>query len=111
MRFLTTTVPDHRHGQIELQRGLHRSQACSPRRSTGSATVELTSTPIHRMLGLAKVEIGTASGAKQDDDKFVLDSLPTGGGATAAGRAAAPRGHSFVGRDVLRGGCRGDRFG
>ena len=61
--------------QIELQRGLIGRKVLTARLDRVRA-VELTSTPIHRILGLAKVEVGTASGAKQDEDKFVLDSLP-----------------------------------
>jgi putative membrane protein len=74
MRFLTTTfriTPT----QIELQRGLIGKKVLTARLDRVRA-VELTSTPIHRLLGLAKVEVGTASGAKQDDDKFALDGLP-----------------------------------
>jgi putative membrane protein len=74
MRFLTTTfriTPT----QIELQRGLIGRKVLTARLDRVRA-VELTSTPMHRILGLAKVEVGTASGAKQDDDKFALDGLP-----------------------------------
>lgn len=74
MRFLTTTfriTPT----QIELQRGLIGKKVLTARLDRVRA-VELTSTPIHRLLGLAKVEVGTASAAKQDDDKFALDGLP-----------------------------------
>jgi putative membrane protein len=74
MRFLTTTfriTPT----QIELKRGLIGQKVLTARLDRVRA-VELTSTPIHRILGLGKVEVGTASGAKQDDDKFALDSLP-----------------------------------
>ena len=76
--------------QIELQRGLIGRKVLTARLDRVRA-VELTSTPIHRILGLAKVEVGTASGAKQDEDKFVLDSLPRRGGTPAARHAAAPR--------------------
>jgi putative membrane protein len=61
--------------QVELKRGLLSTQVLTARLDRVRA-VELTSSPIHRILGLAKVEIGTASGGKQDDDKFALDSLP-----------------------------------
>ncbi len=74
LRFLTTTfriTPT----QVELRRGLIGQKVLTARLDRVRA-VELTSSPIHRVLGLAKVEIGTASGAKQDDDKFALDSLP-----------------------------------
>lgn len=74
IRFLTTRyriTPT----QVELQRGLIGRKVLTARLDRVRA-VELTSSPIHRVLGLAKVEIGTASGAKQDDDKFALDGLP-----------------------------------
>jgi putative membrane protein len=74
MRFLTTTFRIT-SSQIELKRGLIGQKVLTARLDRVRA-VELTSTPIHRILGLAKVEVGTASGAKQDDDKFALDSLP-----------------------------------
>jgi putative membrane protein len=74
MRFITTRyriTPT----QIELQRGLISRNVLTARLDRVRA-VELTSSPIHRVLGLAKVEIGTASAAKQGEDKFALDSLP-----------------------------------
>jgi putative membrane protein len=43
-------------------------------------TVELTASPIHRLLGLAKVEIGTGSAARNRDNQLVLDSLGTAEG-------------------------------
>lgn len=61
--------------QIELKRGLIGQKVLTARLDRVRA-VELTSSPIHRVLGLAKVEVGTASGAKEDSDKFVLDALP-----------------------------------
>ena len=90
MRFLTTTfriTPT----QIELQRGLIGRKVLTARLDRVRA-VEITSTPMHRILGLAKVEVGTASAAKQDDDKFALDGLPARRGPAPARRPAAPRG-------------------
>lgn len=63
--------------QIELHRGLISRKVLTARLDRVRA-VELTSTLMHRLLGLAKVEIGTASAASTDEDKFVLDSLPAG---------------------------------
>ena len=74
VRFLTTTfriTP----AQVELQRGLLSRKVLTARLDRVRA-VELTSSPIHRVLGLSKVEIGTASAAKEAGDKFVLDGLP-----------------------------------
>ncbi len=74
VRFMTTRyriTPT----QVELQRGLLSRKVLTARLDRVRA-VELTSPLIHRVLGLARVEIGTASGAKQDDEKFALDGLP-----------------------------------
>ena len=61
-------------GQIELRRGLlGRSVLTAPLDRV--RTVELTASPIHRVLGLAKVEIGTGSGSRNGDNRLVLDSL------------------------------------
>ena len=74
MRYLTTRyriTPT----QVELQRGLISRNVLTARLDRVRA-VELTSSLIHRVLGLGKVEIGTASAGAQGDDKFVLDGLP-----------------------------------
>lgn len=61
-------------GQIELRRGLlSRSVLTAPLDRV--RTVELTASPIHRILGLAKVEIGTGSASKTGESQLVLDSL------------------------------------
>jgi putative membrane protein len=60
--------------QLELRRGLlSRNVLTAPLDRV--RTVELTSTPIHRALGLARVQIGTGSASKSGDERFVLDSL------------------------------------
>lgn len=74
LRFLTTQFRITTT-QIELQRGLVGRTVLTARLDRVRA-VELTSTPIHRILGLAKVEVGTGSAAKQGDDAFALDALP-----------------------------------
>ena len=61
--------------QVELQRGLLSRKVLTAPLDRVRA-VELTSSPIHRILGLAKVEIGTASAGREGTEKFVLDSLP-----------------------------------
>jgi len=61
--------------QVELQRGLLSRKVLTAPLDRVRA-VELTSSPIHRVLGLAKVEIGTASAGRSDTEKFVLDGLP-----------------------------------
>ncbi|HET8603200.1 MAG TPA: PH domain-containing protein [Marmoricola sp.] len=73
LRYLTTS---YRIGgqQIELRRGLvSRNVLTSPLDRV--RTVDLTSTPIHRMLGLARVQIGTGSASRSGEQHFVLDSL------------------------------------
>jgi len=61
-------------GQIELRRGVvGRSVLTAPLDRVRS--VELTASPIHRTLGLAKIEIGTGSGSRDRDNRLVLDSL------------------------------------
>jgi putative membrane protein len=60
--------------QIELRRGLlSRNVLTAPLDRV--RTVELTSTPIHRVLGLARVQIGTGSASRSGEQRFVLDSL------------------------------------
>ncbi|MCZ4498396.1 MAG: rane-flanked domain [Marmoricola sp.] len=62
--------------QIELRRGLlGRSILTAPLDRV--RTVELTAKPIHRLLRLSRVEIGTGSAARSDDGRVVLDSLGT----------------------------------
>ncbi|HEU4567931.1 MAG TPA: PH domain-containing protein [Marmoricola sp.] len=73
LRYLTTS---YRIGdqQLELRRGLlSRNVLTAPLDRV--RTVDLTSTPIHRVLGLARVQIGTGSASKSGDERFVLDSL------------------------------------
>ncbi|MDQ6934445.1 MAG: PH domain-containing protein [Actinomycetota bacterium] len=72
-RFATTSyrIAD---GQIQLRRGLvNRNVLTAPLDRV--RTVELTSSLIHRVLGLAKVQIGTGSAVKRGDERIVLDSL------------------------------------
>lgn len=61
-------------GQIELRRGvLGRSVLTAPLDRV--RTVELTASPIHRILGLEKVVIGTGSANRSHEGRVVLDSL------------------------------------
>jgi putative membrane protein len=61
-------------GQLQLRRGLVvRTQLTA--HLDRIRTVELTAPPIHRMLGLAKVEIGTAGGGQGGNERIRLDSL------------------------------------
>lgn len=73
LRFLTTSFRIGEQ-QLELRRGLlSRNVLTAPLDRV--RTVELTSSPIHRVLGLARVQIGTGSADKSGDQRFVLDSL------------------------------------
>ena len=60
--------------QVELRRGLLSRSVLTAKLDRVRA-VELTSSPIHRLLRLAKVEIGTASASKDADESFALDAL------------------------------------
>jgi len=71
MRYLTTRFRI-RHGQIELRKGLvNRQVIATPEDRV--RTVDVTAAPFHRLLGLAKVEIGTAG---HSHERLVLDALP-----------------------------------
>jgi putative membrane protein len=73
LRFLTTSfrISD---GQLELRRGLvSRNTLTAPLDRV--RTVELTASPIHRVLGLARVRIGTGSATKSGREKLELDAL------------------------------------
>ena len=73
-RFFTTSYRIT-EGQVELRRGLV-SQTVLTARLDRVRTVELSSTLLHRVLGLAKITIGTGSAAASGDDHgFELDSL------------------------------------
>lgn len=72
-RYLTTAYRIN-GTQIELRRGLvSRKVLTAP--LDRIRTVELTSPVIHRLLGLAKVQIGTGSTKPGAGDKLELDSL------------------------------------
>jgi putative membrane protein len=73
LRFLTTRFRV-RDGQLELRRGLvNRNTLTAPLDRV--RTVELTASPIHRVLGLAKVRIGTGSAARSGRERLELDAL------------------------------------
>jgi len=74
MRYLTTRFRIS-GGRIELQRGLlNRHVLSTP--VDRVRTVDLTSSPIHRLLGLTKVRIGTGTASTSDEDRVDLDGLP-----------------------------------
>ncbi len=74
MRYLTTSFRIS-GGRIELKRGLlNRHVLSTP--VDRVRTVDLTSSPIHRLLGLTKVRIGTGTASNSDEDRIDLDGLP-----------------------------------
>jgi putative membrane protein len=74
MRYLTTSFRIS-GGRIELKRGLlNRHVLSTP--VDRVRTVDLTSSPIHRLLGLTKVRIGTGTASTNDEDRIDLDGLP-----------------------------------
>ena len=74
LRYLTTSFRISA-GRIELRRGLlNRHVLSTP--VDRVRTVDLTSSPIHRLLGLTKVRIGTGTASSSDEDRIDLDGLP-----------------------------------
>jgi putative membrane protein len=74
LRYLTTRFRIS-SGRIELQRGLlNRHVLSTP--VDRVRTVDLTSSPIHRILGLTTVRIGTGTASTNDEDRVDLDGLP-----------------------------------
>jgi putative membrane protein len=70
--------------RVELKRGLLSTHVLSTPLDR-VRTVDLTASPVHRILGLATVRIGTGTGAQLGEDGLDLDGLP-------ADRARALRG-------------------
>jgi putative membrane protein len=74
LRYLTTSFRIS-GGRIELKHGLlNRHVLSTP--VDRVRTVDLTSSPIHRVLGLTKVRIGTGTASSSDEDRIDLDGLP-----------------------------------
>lgn len=74
VRYLTTTYRIA-EGRVELRRGLLRRHTLATPVDR-VRTVDLTASPIHRLLGLATVVIGTGSVAADADERLELDALP-----------------------------------
>ena len=74
LRYLTTSFRIN-GGRIELQRGLFNRHVLSTPVDR-VRTVDLTSSLIHRLLGLTKVRIGTGTASTSDEDRIDLDGLP-----------------------------------
>jgi len=92
LRWLTTTyriTPE----QVQLRRGLLRRQVLSVSRDR-VRTVDVTASPLHRVVGLARVQVGTGHGGRSKDQSLTLDGLGAADAARLRGellhRAAAP---------------------
>ncbi|WP_205471243.1 PH domain-containing protein [Nocardioides sp. SYSU D00038] len=76
LRWLTTSYRIHA-GRVELRRGLlNRHVVSAPLERV--RTVDLTSSPIHRLLGLTTLRVGTGTASERDEEKLDLDGLPVG---------------------------------
>lgn len=74
LRYLTTSFRIAA-GRIELRRGLlNRHVLSTPLDRV--RTVDLTASPIHRVLGLTTVRVGTGTASTDADDRLDLDGLP-----------------------------------
>jgi putative membrane protein len=74
LRYLTTSFRITA-GRIELRRGLlNRHVLSTP--VDRVRTVDLTASPIHRLVGLTTVRVGTGTASTDDDDRLDLDGLP-----------------------------------
>ncbi|MEJ7794023.1 MAG: PH domain-containing protein [Nocardioides sp.] len=73
-RYYTTRYRIHAD-RVELKRGLLSTHILSTPLDR-VRTVDLTASPVHRVLGLATVRIGTGTAAKLGEDGLDLDGLP-----------------------------------
>ncbi len=74
MRYLTTSFRIAQ-GRVELRRGLLSRHVLSTPLAR-VRTVDVTASPIHRVLGLATVRIGTGTASTDSDERLDLDGLP-----------------------------------
>ncbi|MGH3362848.1 MAG: PH domain-containing protein, partial [Nocardioides sp.] len=74
LRYLTTAfrIAEER---IELRRGLLNKHVLSTRLDR-VRTVDVTAPPIHRLLGLATLRVGTGTASTNEEDHLDLDGLP-----------------------------------
>lgn len=74
LRYVTTSYRIAQ-GRVELRRGLlNRHVLSTPLDRV--RTVEVTAPPVHRLLGLTSVRIGTGTASSDEDDHLDLDGLP-----------------------------------
>ncbi|MEV7430648.1 PH domain-containing protein [Nocardioides sp. NPDC092400] len=74
LRYLTTSYRVA-GGRVELRRGLLERHVLSTPVDR-VRTVDLTASPIHRLLGLTTVRVGTGTASTSDDEQLDLDGLP-----------------------------------
>jgi putative membrane protein len=72
-RYVTTSYR-LTHARVELRRGLLNKRVLSTPLDR-VRTVDLTASPIHRLLGLVTVQIGTGHTASKGDERLSLDGL------------------------------------
>jgi putative membrane protein len=74
MRYFTTSFRVT-GARVELRRGLlNRHVLSTPLDRV--RTVDITASPIHRLLGLTTVRVGTGTASNDDEDRLDLDGLP-----------------------------------
>lgn len=73
LRYLTTSFRIAA-GRIELRRGLLNKHVLSTALDR-VRTVDITASPIHRVLGLTTVRIGTGTASTNNDDRLDLDGM------------------------------------
>ena len=74
LRYLTTSFRVAA-GRVELRRGVLNKHVLSTPVDR-VRTVDLTASPIHRVLGLTTVRVGTGTASTDGDDRLDLDGLP-----------------------------------
>ena len=75
LRYVTTSFRITT-ARIELRRGLlNRHVLSTPLDRV--RTIDVTSSPIHRLLGLTTVRVGTGTASSADEDRLDLDGLPS----------------------------------
>ena len=74
LRYFTTSFRIG-EGRIELRRGLVNKHVLSTRLER-VRTVEMTASPIQRLLGLTTVRVGTGTASTSGEDRLDLDGLP-----------------------------------
>ncbi|MDN4173621.1 PH domain-containing protein [Nocardioides sp. SOB77] len=74
LRYLTTSYRIS-GGRVELRRGLLERHVLSTPVDR-VRTVDLTAPPVHRLLGLVTVRVGTGTASTSEDEQLDLDGLP-----------------------------------